>query len=380
VSESAHQARLSCARIALTDFRNHAAFDLALSAAPVCLFGANGAGKTNILEALTMFAPGRGLRSAGLAELARHAPDLSTRPRLWSVSVKLIKDGEDVQAGVAAERQPDGGVKRLARVDGRTVSAAELSETAPMVWLTPAMDRLFSGPAGDRRRFLDRLVLARGSSHGQVAAAYERALRERQRLLNEERFDDHWLNALEREMAGHGAALAAARVETLDDLAAAIEARPDSIFPKARVRLEGSLEAAFTAGAVSADIEERFLAQLKSSRRRDAVAGRALDGPHRTDLIVHHAAKNMPAELSSTGEQKALLLGLVLAHAQGLARDAGVGPCLLLLDEAGAHLDPERRAALFDELLALPGQTWLTGTEAALFEAFGDRAQHVRVG
>jgi DNA replication and repair protein RecF len=249
-----------------------------------------------------------------------------------------------------------------------------------MTWLTPAMDRLFAGATVDRRRFFDRLVLGRAPEHAQASAAYERAMRERQRLLNEESRDATWIGALEREMAAHACAIAAARLETLERLQATIEARPDGAFPKARVALDGALEAAFAEGRASADIEDQFILALSRARARDAAAGRTLEGPHRSDLLVRHAPKDMPAEHCSTGEQKALLLGLVLAHAHALADDPGAGPALLLLDEAAAHLDPVRRAALFDELLALPGQAWLTGTEAALFEAFGTRAQMIAIG
>jgi DNA replication and repair protein RecF len=241
------------------------------------------------------------------------------------------------------------------------------------------MDRLFSGPAGDRRRFFDRLTLGRAAEHGQSALAYERALRERTRLLADRNFDDAWLGGIEREMAAHGAAMAAARVETLHRLQDAIDARPEGAFPKAILALEGLLEHQFEAGAASADVEEAFIRLLREMRGRDAGAGRALDGPHRADLLARHAPKNMAADQCSTGEQKALLLGLVLAQARALAADPGAGPALILIDEAAAHLDSARRAALFDELLANPGQAWLTGTDANLFEAFGDRAQAFEV-
>jgi DNA replication and repair protein RecF len=367
--------RLWCTRLAANDFRNHEALDMSLDGRPVCLYGSNGAGKTNILEALTMLAPGRGLRSAGLTDVARHGGPERARP--WTVSARVMADGDTITLGAGAERTPEGGVKRVSRLDGRAVSGAELARAARMIWLTPAMDRLFSGPAGDRRRFLDRLVLGRAPEHGLAAAAYERALRERQRLLNDGAEDAAWLSALEREMAGHGAAIAAARVETRARMQSAIDLRPVGAFPKALIALEGSLEAQFERGAKSADVEEGFARTLRDVRGRDAGAGRALDGPHRSDLLVRHAPKDMPAELCSTGEQKALLIGLILAHARALADDAG--PTLILIDEAAAHLDADRRAALFEELLASAGQAWLTGTDAALFEAFQDRAQRFEV-
>jgi DNA replication and repair protein RecF len=368
---------LYVSRLTLTDFRNHAALDLQLDGRPVCLFGPNGAGKTNILEALTMLAPGRGLRTASLTDVARAGDEFRAQP--WAVSARIMQDGEETVVGAGAERTPEGGVKRLARRDGQPATAAELAEAARMTWLTPAMDRLWSGPAGDRRKFFDRLTLARASEHGHSAAAYERAMRERQRLLSERVFDDSWLGGLEREMSAHGAAIAAARVETLHRLQSAIDTRPDGAFPKAVLELEGLLEARFENGAASADVEEDFAELLRDARGRDAGAGRALDGPHRSDLLARHAAKNMPADQCSTGEQKALLVGLTLAQARALAGDPGAGPSLILIDEAAAHLDGVRRAALFDELLSNAGQAWLTGTDENLFEAFGDRAQRFEV-
>jgi DNA replication and repair protein RecF len=368
---------LYVSRLTLTDFRNHAALDLQLDGRPVCLFGPNGAGKTNILEALTMLAPGRGLRTASLTDVARAGDEFRAQP--WAVSARIALDGEETIVGAGAERTPEGGVKRVARRDGQPATAADLAEAARMTWLTPAMDRLWSGPAGDRRKFFDRLTLARASEHGHAAAAYERAMRERQRLLSERNFDESWLAGLEREMSAHGAAIAAARVETLHRLQTAIDARPDGAFPKALLELEGLLEARFENGAASADVEEDFAELLRDVRGRDAGAGRALDGPHRSDLLARHAAKDMPADQCSTGEQKALLVGLTLAQARALAGDPGAGPSLILIDEAAAHLDGIRRAALFDELLANAGQAWLTGTDENLFEAFGDRAQRFEV-
>lgn len=370
---------LHVSRLTLTDFRNHAALDLVLDARPVCLFGPNGAGKTNILEALTMLAPGRGLRGASLTDVARASERDEFRAQPWAVSARIMNDGEETVLGAGAERTPEGGIKRVARRDGQPATASDLSEAARMTWLTPAMDRLWSGAAGDRRRFFDRLTLARASQHGTAAAAYERAMRERQRLLGERVFDDSWLGGLEREMSAHGAAIAAARVETLHRLQEAIDTRPDGAFPKAVLALEGLLEARFENGAKSADVEEDFAELLRDVRGRDAGAGRALDGPHRSDLKARHAAKNMDADQCSTGEQKALLVGLTLAQARALAGDPGAGASLILIDEAAAHLDAVRRAALFDELLANEGQAWLTGTDQNLFEAFGGRAQMFEV-
>jgi DNA replication and repair protein RecF len=366
------------ARLTLANFRNYETLDLSIDARPVCLFGPNGAGKTNILEALTMLAPGRGLRSASVPEIARVSEDERLQP--WAVSARVVRDREEHVLGAGAERTLEGAVRRVSRLNGQAATAGELSDLARMTWVTPAMDRLWSGPAGDRRRFFDRLTLARASEHGQAAAAYERAMRERQRLLSDRVFDDAWLSALEREMSAHGAAIAAARVETLARLQDAIDARPEGAFPKAVLALDGALETRFQFGAKSADVEEEFAGLLRNMRSRDSGAGRALDGPHRSDLLAQHQAKNMPADQCSTGEQKALLLGVVLAQARALADDPGAGPSLILIDEAAAHLDAARRAALFDELLANPGQAWLTGTDESLFEAFGARAQHFEVG
>jgi DNA replication and repair protein RecF len=371
---------LSCAELHLVDFRNHADTTLAFEPTPVCLFGPNGAGKTNLIEALTMLAPGRGLRGAGLGDIARGGEEgARLRSRGWTVSARLRVGGDELQVGVGAERGPEGALKRVSRLDGRASSAADIARLVRMIWVTPAMDRLFAGPPGDRRRFLDRLVLGRAAEHGAAAAAYERAVRERQRLLGEDRRDEAWLVALEREMAAHGAALAAARVETVALLEAAIARRPEGAFPKAVIALEGEIEAGFAHGRASLDVEDDFLLELKRNRARDAAAGRATFGPHRSDLKVRHGPKDMPAELCSTGEQKALLLGIVLAQAHALAEEPGAGPALMLLDEAAAHLDADRRAALFDELLALPGQAWLTGTDESLFDAFGDRAQRFEI-
>ncbi len=371
--------RLWCARLALTDFRNHVATALQLDQRPVCLFGLNGAGKTNLLEALTTLAPGRSLRGAAVTDLARVA-GLDERARLWSVAAALDAEGEARQLGVGLDRAPDGGVKKLTRMDGRNATATELAQAARMLWVTPAMDRLFVGPAGDRRRFFDRLVMARAPGHGAAAVGYERAQRERQRLLSDDRgADQAWLTALEETLAAQGAAMAAARAATLGLLRMVIAAAPEGAFPKAEVALEGPLEQAAEAGAAQDALAETARRRLRDSRGLDARAGRTLFGPHRSDLIVRHAPKQMPAALCSTGEQKALLLGLILAQAQALSADPAAGPALILIDEAAAHLDAERRAALYEALLALPGQAWLTGTDEGLFEAFGERAQRFEV-
>jgi DNA replication and repair protein RecF len=370
---------LWCARLALTDFRNHAATSLSLDARPVCLYGPNGAGKTNLLEALTTLAPGRSLRGAAAQDLARVA-GLEERARLWTVSATLIQNGDQQQVGAGLDRTPDGGVKKLARLSGRAATAAELSQAARMLWVTPAMDRLFVGSAGDRRRFFDRLVMARTPGHGAAAVAYERAQRERQRLLSDDRgADPAWLSGLEETLAVQGAQMAAARASTLVLLQGAIADAPEGAFPKAEVALDGPLEAGALGGESLETLAETARRALRDGRGVDARAGRTLFGPHRSDLIVRHGPKQMPAALCSTGEQKALLLGLILAQARALAADPSGGAALILIDEAAAHLDADRRAALYDALLALAGQAWLTGTDEGLFEAFGARAQRFEV-
>ena len=357
------------ARLRLTDFRNYAALDLKLDGRHICLFGENGAGKTNILEAVSQLGPGRGLRSAALADMAR--ADVAGG---WTVAAEI----EDRRLGVSLERSGAGG-KRVIRLDGAPASAADLADLVRIVWLTPAMDRIFAGGAGDRRRFFDRQVLAHVPSHGRASAAYEAAMRERNALLENAHFDPAWADAIEARMAEAGAQIAAARARVLSALQTAVDVRPEGAFPKGDLALVGEVEALAKRGADLDEIERMLTENLRAGRRRDAAAGRTLTGPHRADLAVIHRPSGAPAAQCSTGQQKALLIGLILASAQALSEgDKGPSP-LLLLDEAAAHLDSDRRAALFDELSALPGQSWLTGTEAFLFEAFGDRAQRVEV-
>ncbi len=334
-------------RIDLTDFRNHAALRLAASPGFVLLSGPNGAGKTNILEAVSLLAPGRGLRRARLSEIARRQGKGG-----FSVAVSLI-DSTKIGTGTDA-LTPE---RRKLRINGSTAPIGELAERLAILWLTPAMDRLFAGAGSDRRRFLDRLVLALEPGHARHAARYEAAMRSRTKLLGQDQGPDlAWLASLEAAMADHGAELAQARMRTVEALGTAIDAA-DSAFPRAALALTGWS---------GADLRR----QLESDRKRDAAAGRATTGPHRQDLAVAFADKGMPAALSSTGEQKALLLGLVLAHAELVAERRGQRP-MLLLDEVAAHLDPGRRAQLFARL-AGRGQVWMTATEAALFEGIGD--------
>jgi DNA replication and repair protein RecF len=365
-------ARVAVTRLVLTDFRNHAALRLDGDGRHVVLAGDNGTGKTNVLEALSMLSPGRGLRRARLDEMARQGG-----PGIWTVFAEI--DGPDgrVRIGTGSEATGDEeGRGRRVRIDGAPARTAdELLAHARLSWLTPAMDGLFTGPAGDRRRFLDRLVLALDPNHGARAGAFEKAMRGRNRLLEEPFPDRDWLGAIETEMADLGVAIASARVETVACLARLVAAsRARFPFPHAELRLDGELETLVGEGRPAAEIEDLYRARLAEGRRRDAAAGRTLDGPHRCDLLVEHGPKAMPAHLSSTGEQKALLLGLVLAHARLVGETTGRAP-VLLLDEVAAHLDPSRRAQLFDVLDGLGAQSFMTGTDAAAFAALGERAE-----
>ncbi|MEA3064284.1 MAG: replication and repair protein RecF [Sphingomonadales bacterium] len=337
---------MALTRLVLTDFRNHR--DALLAPAPglVVLTGENGAGKTNVLEAVSLLSPGRGLRGATLGQMARIGGGGG-----FAVAARLA----DVEIGTGTDaRAPE---RRQVRINGAPASATSLSEWLSVLWLTPAMDRLFQEGAGGRRRFLDRLVLALEPGHAVHAARYEAAMRARNKLLAEAGpRDEAWLSALEARMAEHGAALAAARVRAVALLSERLADAPEGPFARAGLALEGGGE----------DLER----ELARGRVRDAAAGRALAGPHRTDLAVTHLAKRQPAALSSTGEQKALLLSIVLAHADLVADRAGRRP-ILLLDEVAAHLDPPRRAALFERLEAGAGQVWMTGTEAGLFDEVG---------
>ena len=369
--------RAGAARVAVTDlrlgdFRNYAGLRLASDGRHVVLAGENGAGKTNILEALSLLSPGRGLRRARLDEMARLGS-----AGAWSVFARLDGPDGEVAIGTGSEGAGEEETRvRRVRIDGEAArSADDLLDFVRVLWLTPAMDGLFTGPGSERRRFLDRLVLAVDPGHGARVAAFEKAMRGRNRLLEEDRFDLEWLAAIEAQMAELGVAVAAARVETVACLERLIAAtRADAPFPHAELALEGEIEALVAGGGPSAHAEDDYRARLAEGRRRDKAAGRTLAGPHRADLAVRHGPKDMPAGLSSTGEQKALLLGLVLAHARLVGETSGRAP-LLLLDEVAAHLDPRRRGELFDVVEALGAQCWMTGTDASAFAALGARAE-----
>jgi DNA replication and repair protein RecF len=356
-------------RLRLTDFRSYGDLDLDLSAAPVALYGENGAGKTNLLEALSFLAPGRGLRSAGADGVARKLDGGIAAE--WAVFAEADTRDGGYRLGVGAR----GSARRETRIDGEPAAQNALARLLPMIWLTPAQDRLFAGPRADRLKFFDRLVHAADPAHADAAGAYEKSRTRRQRLLDEGGQDPAWLSALEVEMAGHGVAMAAARLDALIRLQGEIDQRPAGVFPQADLALDGVVEADLAEGLTAGEAEDRFVLALREGRRRDGAAGRTLTrGPHRTELMARHRGKDQPAGDCSTGEQKALILTLALAQARALGRQWGVAP-LLLLDEACAHLDATRREGLAQEILASRSQAWLTGVERVLFEPFGSRIQ-----
>ncbi|HLY79070.1 MAG TPA: DNA replication/repair protein RecF [Caulobacteraceae bacterium] len=366
----------SIASLTLTDFRSYDRGELSPAGRSVYLFGPNGAGKTNLLEALSLLSPGRGMRAASLGEFGRRAPG-EAQGRAWAVSASVEADEGQVQLGTGVEAP--GAARRLVRVGGEAVPPGRLAEHLRPLWLTPAQDRLFLEGAAERRRFFDRLVFAAEPIHAAHAGAYDRALRERSRLLAEEGADPAWLTALEGRMAEAGARMAEARGATLQALQIEIDGRGERPFPQADLGLAGEYEKLAMSGAGLAEIEARLAADLTASRPRDAAAGRALTGPHRTDLAIIHRQRGRPASECSTGEQKALILNLVLAQAARLSRAKSQPNPILLLDEVAAHLDQLRRAALTDEIEALGLQAFLTGTDEALFDHFKGRALGVRV-
>ncbi|PSJ55743.1 DNA replication/repair protein RecF [Kumtagia ephedrae] len=371
---SDHPAPVHLTRLRLTDFRNYETLDLPFEPRSVVFSGDNGAGKTNLLEAISMLAPGRGLRRATYEEMTREGSE-------DGFAVHAALDGPfdtvEIGTGTAGAAGPDGG--RRIRINGAPAKSAEtLLEWVRVVWLTPAMDALFTGPAADRRRFFDRMVLTVDPGHGQRALAFEKAMRGRNRLLAEGGRDQGWLTAIEAQMAEAGVAMAAARLELLGLLEAMIGRMPGSgPFPQADIGLSGTLEDEIAKRSAT-DVEESYRESLAAARMRDQAAGRTLEGPHRSDLLVRHRQNAMAAEYCSTGEQKALLVGIVLSHARLAADMAGQVP-LVLLDEIAAHLDLRRRAALFSILDDIGCQTFMTGTESALFSALDGKAQFLSV-
>ena len=351
------------AELTLTDYRSFQHVTLQSGGRSVYLHGPNGAGKTNLLEAISLLSPGRGLRGAPLAEVGRRLPG-EAQGRAWTVSALSLGDDGETRLGTGVE----------------SPGAARLADHARPVWLTPAQDRLFLDGAAERRRFFDRLVFAGQPAHAAHAAAYDRAMRERLRLLTaEEPADPVWLTALEATMAKAGALMAESRAHTLTALQAEIDSRGGRPFPRASLSLTGEWEQLATGGVGLSEIEARLTSGLAEARPRDAAAGRSLTGPHRGDLSVIHRDKDRPAAECSTGEQKALILNLVLAQGARLSRAKSAPNPILLLDEVAAHLDPVRRAALFDEIEALSLQAFLTGTDESLFETLKGRALGVSV-
>ncbi len=362
-------------KLTLNNFRNYHSASLEAGARTMVLVGPNGAGKTNLIEAISFLAPGRGLRRATLDEVAFTEGDGS-----WAVAAEIqgTLGLATLGTGIEPPSADSATTQRKCRIDREPVaSAAAFADHLRVVWLTPAMDTLFAGAPSERRRFLDRLVLAVDAEHSSRVNALERALRSRNRLLEEPRPDPHWLDAVEHETAELAVAVAGLRVETVRRLETVLVRRSGSVFPPAEIALDGWMEQLIPAHP-AIEIEERYRSVLRDNRARDAAAGRTLDGPHRTDLKVVYAAKGIAAADASTGEQKALLIGLVLAHARLLADMIGSAP-ILLLDEVVAHLDPARRAALHDELAQLDTQVWMTGADPALFVEIGSDAAVVEV-
>lgn len=366
-------------RLRLTNFRSYAHAEVAADAGPVVLTGPNGAGKTNLLEALSFLSPGRGLRRAQLGDIASRDIDGTQRPG-WAVAATVEGAYGEVALGTGVEADPERGAVRRTRIDREPVSSTTaFSDHLRVVWLTPETDGLFLGPPGDRRRFLDRLVLAVDAEHGTRVNALERALRARNRLLEEPSPDPRYLDAVEQELAALAISVAAARLETVRRLSAGIAAARDdaSLFPWASLALDGAVERALGQQPATG-VEDAYRQALRTGRPRDRAAGRTLEGPHLTDLIVGHGPKAIPAEQGSTGEQKALLIGLVLAHARLVADMAGLAP-VILLDDVVAYLDPGRRAALFDALAALGAQVWMTGADPSAFAALEGQAERFEV-
>jgi DNA replication and repair protein RecF len=356
-------------RLTLTDFRSFAQARCEIGARLVALTGDNGAGKTNTLEALSMFSVGRGLRRAEMADCARQGGAGG-----YAVAIELETEDATTQLGHGLAET---GERRFRIERAPTSSARAFADHLRVLWLTPAMDGLFNGPAGERRRYLDRLALGVDADHGARVSRLERALRNRNRLLEDSAPDGRWLDAVEQEIAALGVAVAAARRETVSRLAARIDIDGGGPFPFAEIAVAGEIEARL-GGESALAVENWFRDTLAASRRRDAAAGRTLTGPQTSDLAVRHGPKGVAAADCSTGEQKALLMGLTLAHARLVTAMTGRAP-LLLLDEVAAHFDPKRREALYAELEALDAQVWMTGADPALFDSLRGRADLLQV-
>lgn len=366
--------RLAVTRLALTNFRSYLAAEIAVSGRPVVLAGPNGAGKTNILEAISLLSPGRGLRGARHSDHIRKAPQTAASDALWAVSATVDRCGQSYDVGTGLVMGPSGSEKRVVHLNGAPAqNSADLGDIVQMTWLTPAMDRLFAESSSGRRRFLDRLTLGFDSGHAKRTLRYEHAMTERARLLKYGPRDPVWLDGLEAEMAETGVGIAVARAETVGRLNRTLDERGRAgTFPCAHLALVG--EADQLATEERARAQDSFKARLAQLRMRDAEIRRTTFGPHVSDLAVRHVDKRMDARDCSTGEQKALLVSIILADAREMAqlRD-GLAP-VLLLDEIAAHLDARRRAALFEEILALRAQAWMTGTDLSLFETIAGKA------
>ncbi len=363
-------------RLQLVNFRSYRRTELATGAGPMVVTGPNGAGKTNLIEAISFLAPGRGLRRAMLEEVASYEGDGS-----WAVAAEVEGALGPIALGTGIDAPTENGVlSRRCRIERESVSSATaFADHLRVLWLVPEMDGLFLGPASERRRFLDRLVLAIDAEHGSRVGALERALRSRNRLLEDISPDPRWLDAIEHEVAELGIAVAAARAETVRRLKGEIDASrdPSSPFPSAEIGLEGWMEAELeTTPAI--EIEDRYRAALRGGRVRDRAAGRTLEGPHLSDLTVHHAAKGLPAARSSTGERKALLVGLVLSHVRLVAAMHACAP-VVLFDDVATFLDEERRTALLRALSRLGAQVWMTGVDASAFAPLSERCERLQV-
>jgi len=367
-ADRAERSRLAVTRLKLTNFRSYGFGEIAVSGASVVLAGPNGAGKTNVLDAISLLSPGRGLRGAKLAEHTRKGP-IASEETLWAVAATVARGQTEYDIGTGLTQAS---ASRQVRLNGAPAqSSADLGDIVQLIWLTPAMDRLFIESAGGRRRFLDRLVLGFDTSHARAATRYETAMRERARLLKYGPRDPAWLEGLENEMAEAGIAIAQARAATVEKLSGALAEREGGVFPAASLALSDEIHLSSAEG---------LRAAFAAGRLRDAEAGRTLAGPHTTDLHVRHTAKRADARDCSTGEQKALLISIMLADARELSRARdGLAP-ILLLDEIAAHLDSVRRAALFEEIHSLAAQAWMTGTDLSLFDGAQAEIFEVRDG
>jgi DNA replication and repair protein RecF len=377
---TAEASRLWVEQLRLTNFRNYPTLGLTFGPEPVVLIGPNGSGKTNMMEAVSLLAAGQGLRRSPFPELARAGGQGD-----WAVAARLRTQTGPLEIGTGLQPQTGQAARtgRIVKINGEAQSGSGiLADLVEMLWVTPSMDGLFTGPASERRRFLDRLILCFDSSYRTRLGHFERAMTQRNKLLSDNVRQNAQFEGLERVLAETGVAIAAARAEAVTQLSATIRARrkraPTSPFPWAMIDITGELEEQLHQ-TPAIEVEEQYARKLGENRERDRAAGRTLDGPHRSDLIVAHGPKAMPAKLCSTGEQKALLVGLVMAHAELIKQRQNATAPILLLDEIAAHFDPARRAALFDDIIALGCQAWMTGTDHDAFAALGRRASVYRV-